>query len=186
MRYRFPIVLFFVLVTAGMVVNSCKKQSQDTIQTLFTGGQWQLASLQVTHYIGATQQGLVDTIGVNCTESQFFKFNIDQTCTYTDFDCQPNTTVSGHWSLTGNQLFLSSDMVCQESVATRDSTAAGGDTTNLSSATGIVSVKPFATARIVNLGQYSLVLQTGDLATYYQPTQKRTVVQYGFIRQKTQ
>jgi hypothetical protein len=75
--------------------------------------------------------------------------------------------VTGRWAFIGNNLYLSCDMTC------KDTTAAG-------------SSKPFQNARIQNLGQYSLVLQTGDLQTYYSPTQPRRIVQYGFIRVKTQ
>jgi len=186
MKKRYLLSCLFGLAAIGLLINSCKKETQNNIQGLFTNGEWQMASIQVFHYVGAVQIGLTDTLNVNCNETQILKFNADNTCTYTNFDCQPNTISTGHWSLTPNQLFLNSDMVCQESVATRDSTAAGNDTTNLTSTTGIVSIKPFSTARIVNLGQYSLVLQTGDLQTFYPPTQKRTVVQYGFVRQKSQ
>ncbi|MGZ3823050.1 MAG: hypothetical protein ACXVB6_20825, partial [Mucilaginibacter sp.] len=84
----------------------------------------------------------------------------------TNFDCLPQS-VKGHWTLSPNKLFLYCDMVCQDTTAAKSS-------------------KPFQTAKIVNLGQYSLVLQTGDLETYYTPSQVRTVTQYGFIRQKNQ
>lgn len=43
--------------------------------------------------------------------------------------------------------------------------------------------EPFKNTKIVNLGQYSLVLQTGDINTYYSPTTKRRIVQYGFVHQ---
>lgn len=186
MKFKIRILLFLFLIVAGLAVNSCKKESQNTLQTLLTNGQWQLASLQVTHYIGGAQTGLVDTIGADCLLPQFFKFNTDLTCSYTNFDCLDSAKATGHWALTQNQLFLNSDIVCRETVTTRDSTAAGSDTSNLTSPTGFVSIKPFSTCRIINLGAHSLVLQTGDLQTFYQPNQKRTVVQYGFIRQNTQ
>jgi hypothetical protein len=48
------------------------------------------------------------------------------------------------------------------------------------------TVMPFSTARIDNLGQYSLVMETGDLETYYLPNQKRVIARYGFVRVKTQ
>jgi hypothetical protein len=186
MKFKFRIILLLLFVVTGLVINSCKKENQNNLQSLLTTGQWQLASIQVTHYIGGTQTGLVLAIDSNCSLKQFFKFNADFTCSYTNFDCLDSTMATGHWSLTQNQLFLNSDIVCKQTVASRDSTAAGSDTTNLTSPTGIVSIKPFATARVMNLGINSLVLETGDLQTFYQPNQKRTVVQYGFIRQNTQ
>ncbi|MDB5135727.1 MAG: hypothetical protein JWP37_2330 [Mucilaginibacter sp.] len=168
MKYKLQLLFLCVLVTIGLVVNSCSKDTQNNIQTLFVGSQWELASVQVTHYIGASQVGLVDTLNTNCNNIQLFKFNADNTCTYTNFDCLPNTTAKGHWSLSADQLFLyAGDLVVQDT------------TTNHNS-------KPFQTARIVNLGQYSLILQTGNLETYYPPTMARTITQYGFIRQKIQ
>jgi hypothetical protein len=164
MKKKFLLLCLLGIVMIGLLVNSCKKTSQDYIQTLFTGNQWQLASVQVIHYVGATQL-TTDTLNTKCNLTQVFKFNTDKTCTYTNFDCITQS-VSGHWSLSSNELFLYADMTCQDTTAAKSS-------------------KPFQTAKIVNLGQYSLVLQTGDLETYYTTTQVRTITQYGFIRQKT-
>ncbi len=47
-------------------------------------------------------------------------------------------------------------------------------------------IMPFKTALINNLGQYSLVLETGSLQSYYLPNTPRTITRYGFVRQKTQ
>lgn len=160
-------LLFFILcgfALIGLVTNSCKKNQQDYIQTLFTQGKWQLSTMTVTHKVGASTVS-EDTLNTLCDSTQVYKFNIDNTCTYTNFDCLPQKA-SGHWSLSKDRLILYSDMVCQ------DTTAA-------------TSSKPFQVAKIINLGQYSLVLQTGDLETYYTPTQVRTITQYGFVRQKT-
>jgi hypothetical protein len=164
MKKKFLLLCLLGFVVIGLVCNSCKKTSQDYIQTLLTGNQWQLASVQVFHFVGATQLA-TDTLNKNCNLTQVFKFNTDKTCTYTNFDCITQS-VTGHWSLSSNELFLYADMTCQDTTAVKSS-------------------KPFQTVKIVNLGQYSLVLQTGDLETYYTPTQVRTVTQYGFIRQKT-
>jgi hypothetical protein len=147
----------------GLIVNSCKKSAQTSIQTLFTGGYWQLASVQVTYFTGNTQDS-VATLNTTCNFVQKFTFNIDNTCTYTYFDCVNQPTASGHWSLAQNQLYLISDIVC------KDTTAAG-------------SSKPFEDALIQNLGQFSLVLKTGDIQPNYSLTKKRKIIQYGFIRQ---
>jgi len=164
MKNKYWLFCFFCLAAAALLINSCKKNEQDNIATLFTGGQWQLASVQVFHYVGSSQVGLTDTLGADCNLTEVFKFNTDKTCTFTNYNCMPQPPASGHWSLSSNRLFLYADMVCQDSTGT---------------------AKPFATARIVNLGQYSLVLQTGDLQNFYTPTQERTIIQYGFVRQKT-
>ena len=182
-------MLFLAGITAiALIVNSCKKDSQNNIETLLTTNQWQLASVQVTHYLGSVQQGLTDTIGADCTLTEIFKFNADKTCTYSNFDCVPQN-VSGHWALTSGQLVLTSDITVKESITTRDSTATGSEVDTLTTPpAGVttVTVKPFATAQIYNLGQYSLVLKTGDLQSFYLPTQKRTITQYGFVRVKAQ
>lgn len=189
MKSRFSIFLLLLIAAIGLIVNSCKKETQDNIQLLFTKGPWQLASVQVSHFVGASQVGLTDTLGVNCLLTQVFKFNADNTCTYTNFDCVPQPNINAHWSLSSNKLVLYSDMTCLESVATRDSTATGDglDTLNqVINPDSTVAVKPFQTTQIVNLGQYSLVLRTGDLQSFYTPTQKRTIIQYGFVRIKSQ
>ncbi len=165
MKYKFLLYCLLGFVGTGLIIYSCKKDNQFTIQTLFTGGQWQLASVQVTHYLGASAVSS-DTLNTQCNLTQVFKFNMDNTCTYTNFDCLQQSAASGRWSLSSNQLFLYADMVCQDTTAAKSS-------------------KPFQTAKIFNLGQYSLILQTGDLQTYYKPNQARTITTYGFVRQKT-
>lgn len=165
MKYKFPIILACCFVLIGLMINSCKKSNQDYIATLITGNQWQLSSVTVTHYTGANIDS-VNTLDTACKSTQVFKFNIDQTCTYTNFDCVPQTA-TGHWALTQDKLFFNSDMICQDTSQNKSS-------------------KPFQTAKIINLGQYSLILQTGDLQTFYKPTDKRNVRQYGFVRVKSQ
>jgi hypothetical protein len=147
-----------------MVINSCKKQNQVTIQTLFTGGSWQLASVLATHYVGNTMVS-VDTLNTKCNLTQLFTFNSNNTCTYTNFDCIQQSTASAQWSLSTDEVTLFANVVC------KDTTAVGSST-------------PFANAQITNLGNYSLVLLTGDIATNYSLTAKRRIVQYGFVRVK--
>ncbi|MDR3694362.1 lipocalin family protein [Mucilaginibacter sp.] len=151
------------LVTA-LVINSCKKTSISSIQQLFTGGTWELASFQTIYYTGNQADSTV-TDSSTCLNSQFFTFNTNNTCTYTNFDCITQTSAAATWSLTGNQLFLQTSVVC------KDTTKAGTST-------------PFAYAQIMNLGIYSLVLNTGDIQPNYSLTAKRKVFVYGFIRQK--
>ena len=160
---RYLLLLFVIIVT--LLYNSCKKNNQSPIATLFTGGTWQLASVLVFNYTGNTQTS-TDTLNDSCKLTQFFTFNKDKTCTYQNFDCLPNTMGSGTWSLTANQLFLQAAMTCT------DTTKAG-------------SSQPFAYAQIMNLGEYSLVLETGDIQPNYSLTKLRRVVQYGFVRRQT-
>jgi hypothetical protein len=164
MKKKFLLSCLLALAVIALVFNSCKKSTQNNVQTLFSGGDWQLASLQITHFVGDTLKS-TDTLFVTCPLNMIFTFNTDKTCTYQNFDCLAQPTATGHWSLSGNQLFLSSD------ITVKDSTAQS---------------MPFTNARIDNLGNYSLVLETGDLATFYPPNMKRTLTRYGFVRQKTQ
>jgi hypothetical protein len=165
MKNKRLFLLLTVLIIA-IVVNSCKKNSQSPIQQLFTGGTWQLASVLAFNYIGNTQTS-TDTLNTDtaCHATQFFTFYTNNTCTYTNFDCITQTPASAAWSLSANQLVLSANVVC------KDTTAAGKS-------------MPFSNAAILNLGQFSMILQTGDIQPNYSLTKKRRIVQYGFIRQK--
>jgi hypothetical protein len=165
MKNKYLFMLISGLVIA-LMINSCKKTTQSPIAALFTGGRWQLASVLVFNYTGNTQTS-TDTLNTSCTLNQFFTFNTNYTCTYTNFDCISQTPAAANWSLSANQLFLYANVVC------KDTTAAG-------------SSMPFANAQIINLGQFSLVLQTGDIQPNYSLTKPRRIVQYGFIRQTTQ
>jgi hypothetical protein len=159
--------LLFMGLIITLIANSCKKTTQSPIQQLFTGGTWQLASVQAFNYTGNTLMS-TDTLNTDtaCHSTQFFTFYTNNTCTYTNFDCIQQTPPTATWSLSQNQLFLTANVVCKDT----------------SSATG--SSMPFAYAQIINLGQFSLVLLTGDIQPNYSLTKPRRVVQYGFIRQK--
>ena len=157
------LLLFFGLLT-GVIINSCKKTGQSSIQALFTGGTWQLASVMAFNYIGNTQIS-TDTLNSTCQFPQYFTFQTNNTCIYTDFDCISQTPPPASWSLSPNQLYLDAEVVC------KDTTTTGAS-------------KPFSNAKIVNLGRFSLILQTGDFQPNYSLTKKRRVVQYGFIRKK--
>ena len=162
MKFKLPLFILCCFVVIGLTTNSCKKNNQDYIETLLPGGQWFLSSMTVTNYDGDT---LLSTIKVDtiCNFNQLFTFNTDKTCTFTNYSCD-SSRVSGHWALTSDHLFLNSDIVVD---------SAGTPT------------KAFKNAQIVNLGQYSLVLQTGSLETFYPPDRKRIITRYGFVRQKT-
>ena len=164
MKFKFPLLFFCGLLAVGLLTNSCEKVNQNNIPTLFTGGKWQLASVTVTTYLGASlvSQQALDTA---CNLTQFFTFNADKTCSYSNFACL-SQQANGHWSLSPDELFLYSDIKLDTAAAK--------------------SGQPFQTAQIINLGQYSLILQTGDLQTYYLPTQTRVITQYGFVRVKSQ
>lgn len=164
MKKRKGLWYLFALVLIALAINSCKKVDQSNIPALLTTRQWELASLLVYHNIGDSQIS-VDTLNTDCSNSQLFKFFRDGTCTYTNFDCKPQPIATGTWKLSDTKLTLVADMTCQDTIK-------GGGTS-----------KPFLNSQIVNLGEYSLVLQTGDTQPYYAATQPRTIYRYGFIRQ---
>ena len=163
MRNKLLLFCVFGAIVVGFTANSCKKTNQNYLQTLLTDGHWQLASLTVTQTRNDTTL-TQDTINSLCNLTQALTFNSGGTCTYTNFDCI-SQTVTGHWVLSANQLFLLSDLKFQDTTA-------------------IVNPTPFTNAQILNLGQYSLVLKTGDLGIYYPPNTVLTVFTYGFVRVK--
>jgi len=170
MKFKIRLLFLFTVAAIGLMVNSCQKTKQDYIATLIAQNQWQLSSATITTYIGSSAISQL-TLDTSCLVTQIFKFNPDNTCSYTNFDCLTQST-KGTWALSQDKLFLNVNMFCKDTITRRT------DTTTHS--------KPFQTAQIVNLGQYSLVLKTGDLETYYSPTQKRVQYQWGFVRVKSQ
>ncbi len=166
MKNKIPLLFISGLVAINFFSGSCKKERNSNIPLLLTGGTWQLATVQATNFIGNSPIGDPDTLDANCDSTQLFIFNKDNTCTYTNFGCLAQKT-TGTWTFTENSLYFVSDMVCKDTV--------NGETVN---------VKPFENTQISTLGNYSLVLQTGDVEPNYSPTKKRRVVRYGFVRQK--
>jgi hypothetical protein len=163
MRYKTPLIFLSGVALIGLAINSCKKDTSGTIPTLFTQGKWQLASVLRTRTNGNIT--VIDTLNATCDSTQVFTFNTDNTCSYTNFDCIQQSK-TGTWSLTPDQLTLQAAVTCDDS-------------------TSLHSSQPFGNAQIVTLGLYSMVLQTGDYDIIPTPTNKTTVVRWGFIRQKT-
>ena len=164
MKNKLLYLIITALILTGLFINSCKKDSQDSIAITLSAGNWQLSSVRVTTTVGDTIK-LDTTYNTVCDSPQVLKFNLDNTCTYKNFNCVKQPTAVGHWSLTPNRLFLNCDIVCKDTTATGTS-------------------KPFSYAQIYNAGDYSLVLITGDIQNFVS-SKKRTVVRYGFIKQKT-
>lgn len=149
------------LLTLSFFFNSCKKEKQTSIPTLFANGEWELGSIIRYKYLGDAQQS-VDTIQIKTT--QLLSFNKDMTCTYTNFD-DVEGNVSGNWSLSDTQLYLFANITYP--TVTSDGTK-----------------QPFINCKILNLGDFSLVFQTGDIQTYYTATDVRIIRQYGFVKVK--
>jgi hypothetical protein len=170
MKNKIPLAFVLGLVMINLLSNSCKKDANSNIPHLLTSGTWQLATIQVTTYLGDATTSTF-TLNDSCKQTQFFTFHTDNTCTYTNFSCLTQTT-SGTWSLTQNRLFLISDMAVKDTVPGSKGPVRDTITT------------PFKNTQIATLGVYSLVLQTGDIQPNYSPTSKRRIVRYGFIKQK--
>ena len=156
-------IYFFIagLFVISLLANSCKKEKLTSIPSLLTTGKWQLGSIQEYHYLGSQQTSL-DTIKIDST--QIFKFNQDMTCSYTNFDNKAGT-LTGRWSLDNTSLYLFADITFPEV------TSAG-------------TKQPFINSHMTSLGEFSLVMETGDIQTYYNATDKRTIRRYGFVRIK--
>jgi hypothetical protein len=160
-----------LLVLMSMVTNSCKKESQtQLVESLLTRGPWQLASVIRHNYVGDTEEK-PDTLNTACTSSQLFTFTADHNCTYTNFSCITQSKQGG-WSLTSDDLFLNSSMSCT-------------DTATVKGVLDTITRMPFVNAKIQNLGNYSLIIQTGDISAYYTSTTKRIIIQYGFVHPAT-
>lgn len=155
-------ILLLLGLSLITLYNSCKKDELSTIDALFSSGTWELASLHVLNYVGDTR-GKTDTLYADCDFKQTFKFNADKTCTYGNYACLEKSA-SGTWSLSKDKLFLVSDIVCDTSATE--------------------SIQPFTNTKIVTLGQYSMILQTGDLQTNYPANQRRRIMQYAFVKQR--
>jgi len=169
MKIKTPLFFIVALLFVSTVINSCKKDSQSTfVQSLFSNGSWQLASVQVFHFLGSSNIS-TDTLNTMCDSTQLFTFNTDHSCTYTNFDCLAQTKAVGTWTTSTDQLFLMADITCVDTIPGNK----------------ISSGKPFIYTKIVNLGQYSMILQTGDINTFYTANTKRTIMQYGFVRVTT-
>lgn len=155
-----------VLIAGGLIINSCKKSNTGNVQVLLTRSPWQLASVQVFNKLGSSTIS-TDTLNVNCDSTQIFTFNSNHTCTYTNFDCIPQKA-SGSWTISGDQLTLISTIAMTDTLTTADT---------------VKNDKPFQNTKIINLGQYSMVLQTGDVNKLITSTTKSRIVQYGFVHQ---
>jgi len=160
-----PLIFILCLLMLSVFCGACKKQTQSSIQSLFTNGSWQLSTVIVTVSVGDTIKS-TDTLNTTCDKTQLFTFSADGTCTYSNFHCKTQPLATGKWVLGPDQLYLKSDIVCQDTFKR-----------------GTGKSKPFENAQILTLGQYGMVLVTGDIQNY-SATKRRTVMRYGFVKQK--
>ena len=140
---------------------SCKKTNTDTPSYfLSAGGAWTLASQQVYHYVG---DSLKSTDTINIGLNQTFLFNSNNTCNYTNYRSIAQSSL-GAWQFNNDSLTVQTTLSCKDSV--------NG---------AVVTDKPFADAEIINVGQYSLVLETGYLSSYYTTKTVRKITRYAFV-----
>jgi hypothetical protein len=154
MKYKLSLLLLFTIAGIALLSNSCKKDNGDQLSYFLTSGTWSLASQQVYHYVGDTLKK-TDTVTLACTQKLTFK--TDNTAQYQNYKCN-NSSGSGQWNITPENLTIQSPIII------------GTDTL-------------FKNSQIVNLGQYSLVLQTGSIGAFYTSKTVRTITRYGFIHQ---
>ena len=165
MQMKKNLIVFALAALVILLVNSCKKDDQSSLNRLLTLSPWTLASVQVFTYVGSSLVE-TDTLNTTCLLTQKFTFNPDQSCTYQNFICR-DTTNKGQWQFSADKVTLNAYMPCRD-------TLTGGKA---------VIDSPFVNAQIMNLGGYSLVLQTGDINAYYTSTTKRVIKRWGFIHQ---
>ncbi len=122
---------------------------------------WKLALKQRLTYVN---NALVktDTLENNCKLSQTVNFNKNGNYTYQNYNCA-NGNVSAAWSFTPDYLYL-----------------------NLNSDISVTKATPTApskqnAARIINLGQYSLVFDAGDVNIARKAPDSVIIFRYGFI-----
>lgn len=157
-----------LLVGVGLFTNSCKKDNSDTLSYFLTNGTWQLASVTRQTFIGDdSQKNGTDTLNLTCTLTQTLKFNVDNTCKFTNYHCITQSS-AGNWNLNTDNLSIQTTMTAQDTLTTNKVTAN-------------VTVNAFDNAQIETLGQYSLVLKTGYTSPYYTSKTKRVIIRYGFV-----
>jgi hypothetical protein len=161
-KYKLYFFLVLGLISIALLINSCKKDNSDTVAYFLTIGSWQLASVQTQYFVGDTLK-TTDTLNTTCNLSQNFQFKSDNSCTLTNYHCLTQTT-NGKWQLSSDNLTLLVTMSAQDTLKG-----------------AIVTVPVFQNSQIINLGSYSMVLQTGDTSPYYTSKSKRTITRYGFI-----
>jgi hypothetical protein len=155
MTKKSKLLLLFILVVA-FATNSCKKAEQNSLNNFLTQKPWKFALLQRFAYF---KNVLIttDTLQRSCSLNQLLTFKTDNTYTYQNYMCKPSS-INKLWSFTPDRLYL-----------------------NLNSDITVNSKGGQSPARIITLGQYSLVFDAGDINTPYTTTDSVIIFRYGFI-----
>jgi hypothetical protein len=160
MQKQLGYILTFISGLVILMNTSCQKD-KTSIDYFLTNGTWQLANLQEYTYIGSTLQK-TDTINKKCQLLQLITFNTNQSVNYSgNFQCNTQTA-AGKWSLfQKDTIRLQSDLLLKDSLNQ--------------------NIQPFKDSRVLNLGQYSLVIETGDISPVYTSRQVRKILRYSFV-----
>lgn len=160
MKIKYNYILL-CLVISSLLTSACKKDKNTAVDSFLTNGAWQLANLQQFTYLGSVLQK-TDTINKKCVINQTITFNTDKSSTYSgNFQCN-NQSAKGNWNL------IKKDTIrLQSDLSLKDSTNQ--------------LTQPFRDSRVVNLGQYSLVMETGDIGAIFSSRQVRKILRYSFV-----
>lgn len=155
--------LFFLpaILLACIAFNSCKKNDQASLTDFLTQKPWKLALKQRLVYINSALVK-TDTLESACKLSQTLTFNRNGNYTYQNYACTTGN-INAAWSFTSDYLYLNLNSVI-----------------SVTSPTSVVPSKQNV-ARIINLGQYSLIFDAGDINTVHKITDSVIVFRYGFI-----
>jgi hypothetical protein len=163
---KHPKLLFLLfLPLACCIIYSCKKDEQSSVSSFLTQSTWNLALTQRFKYFN---QSLVktDTVNAGCPLDQKLTFNKDNTFTFTNYNCKTGN-LNGKWNFSPDMLYLNTDQVITKNTKGKANPA-----------------------RIINLGQYSLIFDAGDITIYgdtsttVKKTDTATIYRYGFIHSK--
>lgn len=160
---KFLSLLFLLLVCCSFY--TCKKDEQSSVSSFLTQGTWSLALTQRFQYVN---QALIktDTVNIGCPLDQKLTFNKDNTFTFTNYNCKTGN-LNGKWNFSTDMLYLNTDQVIT-----------------------INTQKKQNPAHIINLGQYSLIFDAGDVYVYgnantaYSKTDTAVIYRYGFIHSR--
>lgn len=144
-------LLFLFILLIALAFNSCKKESTSSLTTFLTQKPWKMALLQRFAYVNNVLVK-TDTLQGTCALTQTLTFKTDNNYTYQNYVCTTGT-ISAPWSFTADYLYL-----------------------NLNSVITLNSAKAQSPARIITLGQYSLVFDAVDIKT-----DSVIVFRFGFV-----
>ena len=158
MTTKSKLLFLFIILLVGVAINSCKKDNvQTSLANFLTERPWKLALLQRFAYVNSALVR-TDTLQTSCALTQTLTFSPANMYSYQNYACATGT-INAPWSFTADNQYL-----------------------NLNSVISVNSAGKQNVARVINLGQYSLVFDAGDInVTPATTTDSVIVFRYGFI-----